>query len=279
MIIDRPCEYQEIEIKMLKVCLAHPLTRGLYINSPHTSHLRRRIIQEKGFLKKIYQEWFLEIASSLPDGEGPILEIGSGAGFMDEFIPGLIASDVFKCPGIQAVLDGSSLPFIPGSLRGIVMTNVLHHLPLSRKFFAEAARCVRPGGVISMIEPWCTPFSRLVYSKIHHEPFDPEMPEWEFPFDGPLSGANSASPWIIFQRDRRQFKQEFPEWRIQKIRPFMPFRYLLSGGVSLRSLMPGILFGVWRWLEEFLDPQAWGMFAYFVLTRVKADGVHDVKTG
>jgi len=44
-----------------------------------------------------------------------------------------------------------------GSLRAIVMTDVLHHIPNVESFFAEAARCVRPGGVIVMIEPWLTP--------------------------------------------------------------------------------------------------------------------------
>jgi hypothetical protein len=47
-----------IDIIMLKEWLAHPLTRGLDINDPNVTHLRRRIIQEKPFLRKIYQEWY-----------------------------------------------------------------------------------------------------------------------------------------------------------------------------------------------------------------------------
>jgi hypothetical protein len=30
----------------------------------------------------------------------------------------------------------------------------------------------------------------------------------------------------------------------------MPFRYLVSGGVSMRPLMPEVLFPVWRALES-----------------------------
>jgi 2-polyprenyl-3-methyl-5-hydroxy-6-metoxy-1,4-benzoquinol methylase len=48
------------------------------------------------------------------------------------------------------------------SLRGIVMTNVLHHIPDARAFLKEAARCLHPGGVIAMIEPWVSPWSRLI---------------------------------------------------------------------------------------------------------------------
>jgi hypothetical protein len=44
-------------------------------------------------------------------------------------IPRLITSEVFNCPGIQVVLDGQALPIAAGSLRAIVMTDVLHHIP------------------------------------------------------------------------------------------------------------------------------------------------------
>jgi len=162
------------------------------------------------------------------------------------------------------------LPLADEALYGIVMIDVLHHLPQPRRFFIEAVRCVQPGGVIAMIEPWVTPWSRLVYTRLHHEPFQPEAAEWEFPSRGPLSGANSALPWIIFGRDRTQFEKEFPGLCIQVIRPLMPFRYLISGGVSLRSLMPGWTFGLWRRLEQALQfcMSDLAMFVYIVLRRM-----------
>ena len=89
-----------------------------------------------------------------------------------------------------------------------------------------------------MIEPWVSPWSRFIYSRFHHEPFRPETPDWEFPRGGPLSAANMALPWVMLVRDREMFDREFPQWRVRRIHPFMPFRYLLSGGVSMRSLAP-----------------------------------------
>jgi len=84
-----------------------------------------------------------------------------------------------------------------------------------------------------------------------------------------LSGANSALPWIIFDRDRTRFEREFPEWQIHTIKPFMPFRYLLSGGVSMHSLMPGWSFALWRNLENLLRPwmKSLAMFALIVLRK------------
>ena len=189
---------------------------------------------------------------------------------MSDFVPDLITSEIFYCPNIRAVLDGSCLPFGAKSLRAIVMTNVLHHLSQPRCFFAEATRCVRSGGVVAMIEPWVTSWSRFVYTWLHHEPFEPDALSWDLPPSGPLSGANDALPWIIFARDRLKFEQEFPQWRIELIRPIMPFRYLLSGGVSLRGLTPGWSFELWRRMENVLS--RWNdqiaMFTQIVLRRL-----------
>lgn len=254
---------------MLKDLLAHPLTRGLDIDSPRCTELRRSIIQQKSFLRQIYEEWHLAVASRLPLDKAPIVELGSGGGFLSDYLDELITSEVFYCRDVRLVLDGARLPFVNESLGGIVMTDVLHHLPQPRLFLAEARRCLRPEGVVIMIEPWVTPWSRLVYSSLHHEPFQPEAAQWSFPESGPISGANGALPWIIFARDRGQFEQEFPELQIHAIKPFMPFRYLLSGGVSWRSLMPGWSFALWRKVENLLQP--WmnhlAMFALIVLRK------------
>ena len=69
---------------MLRKLLAHPLTRGLDIDHPQTTHLRKQIIQQNSFLRKIYLEWYTALAAALPRPPGAILELGSGAGFLNE---------------------------------------------------------------------------------------------------------------------------------------------------------------------------------------------------
>jgi Methylase involved in ubiquinone/menaquinone biosynthesis len=236
---------------MLKTLLAHPLTRGMDIDSPETTLLRRRIVREKKFLEKLYGEWYRELLRNVPDGDGTILELGSGAGFIKDFDPSIVTSEVFLCAGVDRRIDAcKSLPFDNASLKAILMTDVFHHLPDVGAFFEEASRVVMPGGVISMIEPWSTPWSRFVYTKLHHEPFDPSVKKWSFPSDGPLSGANGALPWIVFSRDRKVFEDAYPAWRIEEIRPMMPVAYLLSGGISLRALFPGCMYGIVRGVEK-----------------------------
>jgi len=245
--------------------LAHPLTRGLSVDDPRTTLLRREIIKSKPFLISIYLEWYQLLFSALPS-EGSILEVGSGAGFFAEMSHRVITSEVFELPGIDVLLDGVTLPFENGELGGIAMTDVLHHMPDVSVFFAEATRCIRPGGRMVMIEPWRTPWSERIYKNLHAEPFEPEA-GWEIPATGPLSGANGALPWIVFERDRLRFERDFPEWSIESIDLMMPLVYLLSGGVSMRSLMPGWSYPLWRRFERRLDVAKWGMFALIVLSR------------
>jgi len=240
------------------------------LDDPATTYNRRQIIRKKKFLERIYREWYERILQSLPPSPGEVLEVGSGAGFLSELLPGLITSELLLLSGVSLALDACHLPFRKATLRAIVMTDVLHHIPQPRVFFREAARSVRRGGVIAMVEPWRTAWSQWVYQHFHHEAFEPGVPRWEFPSTGPLSSANGALPWILFKRDRATFEAEFPEWSIEDIHLMMPFRYLLSGGVSWTSFQPGLAFPVWRRLEEMLSPwsSSLAMFASIRLRRV-----------
>ncbi len=257
-------------VQTIRRLLAHPDTRDLSIDDPRTTERRRGIIRQNRFLWRIYDEWYRLIADRIPGGSGRVLELGSGAGFLARYVPDLIASEIFACPDIHLVLDARQMPFATGSLKSIVMVDVLHHIPDNRSFLHEAQRCLRPGGSIVMVEPWVSTWSTLIYTHLHHEPFNPGAQDWTFPDTGPLSGANGALPWIIFRRDRKQFEAEFGDLRIESIRPFMPFRYLVSGGVSMRQLMPEATFGLWRGFESCLLklPEGWwSMFAFIHIQR------------
>jgi hypothetical protein len=98
--------------------------------------------------------------------------------------------------------------------------------------------------------------------------------EWKLPAGGPLSQANSALPWIIFERDRKKFDKEFPQFQVKEIMLNFPFCYILSGGVSLRSMIPGNMYNVIRKIEDLSLPwmNSLAMFAKIILER-KAAGL------
>jgi SAM-dependent methyltransferase len=252
--------------------LERPETRGLSIDAPETTRRRRVILASTPLLRLIYNDWYSRIRQALPEPPGSVVELGSGPGFLRDLIPEVIRSDVLPSDGVDVLLDGTHLPFVDSGLRAVVMTNVLHHLPDVESFLRSAGRCVRAGGALVMIEPWVTPWSRFVYGRLHHERFDPRARSWHFDAGGPLSDANGALPWIVFERDRDRLEQEFPEWRIERIEPFMPFRYLITGGFSTRTFAPQWLFESCATVERALRPwmRHLGMFAMVVVRRTNA---------
>lgn len=252
---------------LLKMAWYHPLTCRLELDDPRTTGLRRQIIQNKAFLRRVYQTWYRMLAAHLPGGDGSVLELGSGAGFLKDFLPKAITSEVFHTEWIDLACNAMTLPFRTGSLQAVLLIDTLHHIPDPIRFFDEATRCVRSGGRCLLIEPWNTSWGRLIYTYFHHEPFD-TAGGWTLPGGGPLSCANGALPWILFQRDRRVFEKRFPSLRIAAVSVIMPFVYLLSGGVSSRMGFPVACYPVVRRIEKLFERNgSAGMFAFIRLDR------------
>lgn len=239
------------------------------INSPETTEARKDIIQSKGLLHHIYREWYESIIAALPQSSAPVLELGSGAGFLTEFadrqgVGPIIKSDILSLADLDCVCRAETIPMQSSSLRAIVMVNVFHHIPDCTAFLQEAQRVLQPGGIISMIEPWITPWSRIIYQNLHHEPIDSDCAAWSFPSEGPLSSANSALPWIVFHRDRETFAAENPGLKLLSVKPLMPVSYLASGGFTAPALLPGACYGMLRKLERFCE-EKYGMFCSITL--------------
>jgi len=257
-------------VNPVRAMRGHLPVHGGNIDGPEMIRRHSRIIRQKPFLRQLYTDWYTSLRNALPQGvPGAVLELGSGGGFLREVIPEALTSDIRPDPNLCAALDATALPFCDRSLKAILMVDVLHHIPRVASFFEEASRCVNSGGVIAMIEPWNTAFSRLVYRHLHREPFEADAGSWHFPGGGPMSRSNQALPWILFQRDRSRFRQLFPQWQLASIRLHTPVRYLLSGGVSYTSFMPASTFAFWCWTERKLKPlmPALAMFATITLMR------------
>jgi len=229
---------------------------------------RRKIFRKKGFIYKVYDDWYNLIKGHLPLDNGIVIEMGSGAGFIKQTIPGAITSDVMFLPFVDIVMDGLYLPFPANSVDCLVLMDVFHHISNVGLFFNEANRILRKGGRIIMIEPWINRWSLWVYSNLHHEAIDISTANWDFTSSGPLSGANQALPWIVFDRDRHIFEEKYPALKIKKIRPMMPFIYLLSGGFKLNLTMPAFSYLFWKKVEQGLfNEEKLGMFGLIVLEK------------
>jgi SAM-dependent methyltransferase len=233
-----------------------------------------QIISGKGFLNKIYLGYYAEFKKIINSLQGRLfVELGSGGGFIKQVIPGVITSDVMALRGIDLCFSGENLPFKDNTVDGFFMLNVLHHIRKPKSLLRELNRVLKAGGRVFMIEPANTVWSKFIYSKFHHEDFN-ELAGWNLEGTGRLSSANDAMPWIIFMRDRLAFETEFSELKINTIRLHTPLRYLISGGVSLRQLLPPWTYRIIEGLEYILSPlnRYIGMFMTVELERTWNNG-------
>lgn len=199
------------------------------------------------YLREVYASVFRTLAGLIPDVGGAVVEIGAGSALGRTWIPGLICTDIVPAGELDAVVDAQQLPFAPGSLRAIVVKDGLHHLPDVAAFLDEAVRCLTPGGAVLMCEPYWGPLARLVYTRLHPEPYDPARPEWHFT-SGSAWDSNQALPWILLRRDRARLHARWPHLRVREIATAVGPSYLLSGGVFSRTPLSGRLLRiVHRW--------------------------------
>ena len=249
-----------------------PETMGIEdLDGPATTLLHAEIIQKKPFLKKIYIDFYEQFKKSISNSEEKVLvELGSGGGFIKKVINNVSTSEGLVLPNVDKVFSALDMPFEEASVDAFFMFDVLHHITEPRAFFREALRCLKVGGKVVMIEPANTLWSRFIYKNFHHEAFDAQAPEWccqgqakcelghrkagTLQESGRLSGANGALAWIIFWRDRKIFESEFPSLRIVRLRNHTPLRYLLSGGLTLRQLVPSFSYPAVKAIEYALSP-------------------------
>ena len=215
--------------------------------------LHKEIIQSKPFLRNLYLDWyrtFVDEAQKIPTGK--IVELGSGGGFLKEMIPNIITSDILPLATNDMTFSALNIPFSADSLSGLFMVDTFHHLPDARQFLNEANRVLKEGGKLIMVEPANSLWGRFIYTRFHHEPFEPKG-NWQIPDTGSLSSANIALPCIVFVRDKAIFESNFPDLVIEEITFHTPLRYILSGGVSFKQLVPDLSYPFFRKFDAFLS--------------------------
>jgi SAM-dependent methyltransferase len=132
-------------------------------------------------------------------------------------------------------------------------------------FLAEAARVLRPGGRIIMVEPAITPVSWAFYHWFHPEPVDLGADPLREGNPDPTRdafAANQAIPTRLVGRDRMRFAAAFPEFSIRRRRWLSLFAYPLSGGFQPWCLLPYAFVKPVLWIEDVLAPLV-GRFAGF----------------
>jgi SAM-dependent methyltransferase len=235
------------------------------MNAPASEPLAgyRDVWERKPVLRLIYDDFYDRLAAACRPGM--TIEIGGGIGNLKQRLGEVVATDIQNAPWLDCVADAQRLPFASGKAANIVMVDVLHHLEFPVVFFREAARVLRPGGRVLMVEPAITWGSSLFYRLLHHEPvrtsaevlIDGTPDPKRDPYD-----SNQAIPTLLATRDRERFHRLFPTLRIASVEWFALAAYPLSGGFKPWSLISAGIARRLLALERALEPTI-GRFAAF----------------
>ena len=212
---------------------------------------RARLSANKNLLfwyRELYQDQFKDYPNPRTLS---ILEVGSGTSPLKQFFPTVVTSDVLDMDYFDLVFDCHDIDKLDAiddeSLDVITLTNVLHHLESPIVFLNRAVNKLKPGGKVIATEPFFSLLSTLVFRYLHHERVDSHIAEPELKnVQGPLASANIALPWLIFCRRRdwlERLNENYDVGRLS-VRPFSALSYMITGGISRKLPIPGVLYRV-----------------------------------
>jgi len=263
-------------IKKLRRCLYETKVLDVNVDDNELLSIHSEILMKKPLLRSAFETFYTNMMNHcdrLLNTSGTEIELGSGAGFFKRLRPGLVSSDIRIGTDIDMALDAQNMNLPNDSVRCIYAINVFHHLPDPEQFFTELCRVLRPGGGCILIEPHAGFSSALLHRHLHaDEQFLPNAKSWKTSkIEGPLSGANQAMAYIVFKRDIARFNRLFGEELEVVYQGYMlnSLRYLFSGGLNFKQLLPSIFEPVLRVLEAIGKPLAryWSLHQVIVIRK------------
>ena len=211
-------------------------------------------------LRQVYGACFSAMEQQA--AKGPALELGSGIGAMKRVVPDLVTSDIIQTPYVDIVASAYDLDALQRRWATVYAFDVLHHLREPFTFFASAARVLKPGGRIVILEPAATLSGRWFYKMFHHEPMRIHQlhAPYVFPSDDESGAfANMGLGWVLFVRDRAMVESKLADMGLQlmTVRFRDGLAYAATGGFSAPQLLPTWLIRFLLKIEKCLPQSCW----------------------
>lgn len=239
--------------------LREPLLDGMDVEGGNRFELHRKMLEKKRMLRDVFTEFhhlFKKLDHQFLSGSGIEIELGSGVSPMRNAYPEVLATDIIDAPHLDMAMNAEAMDVGDKSVRTIYGQNCFHHFPHPDQFLHELDRVLVTGGGAILLEPYYGPFASFLYKRLFRtEGFDKAYPSWETPVTGPMNGANQALSYIVFIRDRKEYEQKYPSLKIvhQELAGNY-LKYLFSGGLNFRQLLPDSFIGFVGLLEKLLSP-------------------------
>jgi SAM-dependent methyltransferase len=251
--------YSSIHNVSLLNLLLEPKLQGIDLQGFDRIALHAEILAQKPLIREVFKE-FYDTSISLDrmyfdDVAGSRIELGAGTSLFRKYYSDVISTDVQPAPHLDAVIDAQDMNLRDESVRAIFAINCFHHFADPCKFFDELLRVLKPGGGCVLIDPYFGLLSRILYKRLFSsEAYDCSARDWDYCADAKKSARpNQALTYLVFFRDRAKFDTLFPQLEIVHSRVLPNYiRYLLSGGLNFRQVVPSFLTPLLRKLEVAL---------------------------
>lgn len=255
--------------------LKDPSVKNIDVDGADRLLVHSRMLEQKPMLKEVFTSFhhmFERLDKQFLSGTGERVELGAGVFPIRNSYPDVLATDIVPGPGLDRVLDAERMDLPDNSVRVIFGQNCFHHFPHPSLFFEELERVLVPGGGVIFLEPFHGPFAAFLFRRMFRtEGYDKDFPSWETPALGPMKGANQALSYIVFERDRAEFEQRFPQLDIVHQETCDNYlMYLLSGGLNFRQLWPNWASPLLSLFQYLLSPlDRWLALHHVVVIRKK----------
>lgn len=228
-------------------------------NSDDRMRLHKEIIDRKFMIRDVFVEMhhiFRAYESRYALAEGMQIELGAGVFPVSKTYPEVISSDIVVSEGVDMLLDAHDMNLPNNSVRCFYGQNCFHHFHDPDKFFKELDRTLKVGGCAIMMDPYYGALASIIYPRLFkNEGFEKGAHSWKNDATGPMNDANQALSYVVFKRDRALFNKKHPNLEICAMEPLGNYiRYLMSGGLNFRQLLPDRAIPALRVIEKVLLP-------------------------
>lgn len=246
-------------MKALRDFLSDPSLRTLDVDGPERLELHEKVLARKRMLREVFIEFhhsFHRLSRRYFKGTGLEIELGAGIAPMRDSYPDVLATDIVSSERLDRPINAEAMDLDDSSVKAFYGQNCFHHFPHPDRFFTELQRTLKPGGGAILIEPYYGSLAEFLYKRLFKsEGFDMHFESWETPSTGPMNGANQALSYIVFVRDKKVFENKYPDLQIVHQEVCGNYlRYLISGGLNFRQLLPSALIPLIRLVEKLLYP-------------------------
>lgn len=258
--------------------LREPSLDGMDVDKKNRLALHHKILEKKRMLRDVFTE-FHHLFNKLnhqffTTGHGLEVELGAGVSPIRDTYPDVLATDIVEASYLDKVINAEAMDLSDNSVKVIYGQNCFHHFPHPDRFFSELERILIPGGGVILLEPYYGPCASFLYKRLFRtEGFDKAYPHWKTPISGPMNGANQALSYIVFVRDRAVFESKHPSLKIvytQCVGNYL--KYLISGGLNFKQLLPDYMTGFINIVEKLLSPFNRWLALHYVIVIKKVGG-------